>query len=136
MAHFSSGHFLFPPNRARQPRAIAAAFAVASIGAGVARAAPPAPPKLHRAPPISNVIDGVTFEASNWPPDLAAGSKGASRGNHRAVVEVDVSVLAARSPVRVTVPWRRHDPKLGWQSQRKRGLLEASEVGRLLRRHR
>jgi hypothetical protein len=66
---------------------------------------------LHRAPAISNVIDGVVFEAGNWTPDLVAGTKGESWGNHRAVVEVDdAASLAPGANVRVTIPWRRHDP--------------------------
>lgn len=66
---------------------------------------------LHRAPLISNVVDEVVFEAGNWTPDLAAGSKGESWGNHRAVVEVEgAASLAAGANVRVTIPWRRRDP--------------------------
>ena len=115
MGHFSSAHFLFPHNRTRHRSGVAAALAVATFGAVVAAttAAAATPPKLHCAPAVSNVIDGVTFEASNWPPDLTAGTKGASRGNHRAVVEVDATALAGGSPVRVTIPWRRHDPNPG-----------------------
>lgn len=61
---------------------------------------------LHRAAPINNVIDGVTFTTGNWTMDLTPGQKGSSRGNHRAVVEVTSTTL----PARVTIPWRRHDP--------------------------
>lgn len=75
-----------------------------SIGAAPIVTAP-----LHRAPAISNVVDGVTFEAGNWKQDLVPGQKGASLGNHRAVVEID-GAPDSRLPVMVTIPWRRHDP--------------------------
>jgi hypothetical protein len=61
---------------------------------------------LYRAPEIPNVIDGVVFEAGSWEPHLAAGAKGLSWGNHRAVVVLD---SAASDAVLVTIPWRRHD---------------------------
>jgi hypothetical protein len=68
---------------------------------------------LYRAPPISNTVDGVVFEAGNWEPHLAAGAEGASWGNHRAVVVVDdtLTVPGADGPaaVLVTIPWRRRD---------------------------
>ena len=32
--------------------------------------------ELYRAPAISNVVDGVVFEAGNWEPHLAAGEEG------------------------------------------------------------
>jgi len=65
------------------------------------------PGDLYRAPPIPNVIDGVVWEAGNWEPHLAAGARGTSWGNHRAVVVLD-SVLG--DAALVTIPWRRHDP--------------------------
>ena len=58
------------------------------------------------AAPISNVIDGVVFEAGNWEPHLPAGDAGTSWGNHRAVVTVDAS---GADVVVATIPWRRHD---------------------------
>jgi hypothetical protein len=61
---------------------------------------------LFDAPEISNVIDGVVFEAGNWEPHLAAGAEGSSWGNHRAVVEVDSS---GADMVLATIPWRRRD---------------------------
>jgi hypothetical protein len=63
--------------------------------------------ELYRAPEISNVVDGVTFEAGDWEPHLAAGEEGSSWGNHRAVVVLD---SASAEAVIVTIPWRRHDP--------------------------
>ena len=69
--------------------------------------------ELYRAPAISNVVDGVIWEAGNWEPHLAAGDEGVSWGNHRAVVAVEAAGAAeADSPpdaVRVTIPWRRRD---------------------------
>jgi len=67
---------------------------------------PPATGRLFVAPEISNVIDGVVFEAGNWEPHLAPGAKGSSWGNHRAVVTVDSTESDA---VFVTIPWRRRD---------------------------
>ena len=61
---------------------------------------------LYDAPEIPNVIDGVTFEAGNWEPYLAAGDSGRSWGNHRAVVVADG---AEGDMVLVTIPWRRRD---------------------------
>ena len=46
-----------------------AALAVAAAGTLAAGAAQPAAPRLHRAPAISNVVDGVIFEPGNWTPD-------------------------------------------------------------------
>jgi hypothetical protein len=84
-------------------------------------------PRLYRAPAISNIVDGVIWEAGNWEPHLAAGDEGVSWGNHRAVVEVgDAAVGGAeelaggaaetgatpaqeRDAVFVTIPWRRRD---------------------------
>ncbi|MEO8359220.1 MAG: glycoside hydrolase domain-containing protein [Vicinamibacteria bacterium] len=106
MAHCSFAHSLFQGTSSARSRTIVTAFALASIGSAGAIAAAPT---LHRAPAIANVIDGVIFEAGNWTPDLAAGTRGASLGNHRAVVEVEALVLTQGSPVRVTIPWRRHD---------------------------
>ena len=63
--------------------------------------------------PISNVVEGVVFEAGNWEPHLEAGDKGVSWGNHRAVVEIAGSPAADASAgpdaVFVTIPWRRRD---------------------------
>jgi len=68
---------------------------------------------LFRAPAISNVVDGVVFEAGNWEPHLTAGDEGVSWGNHRAVVEVKGAVGAENNTppeaVIVTIPWRRRD---------------------------
>jgi hypothetical protein len=78
--------------------------------AGDASAADDTP--LYRAPPITNTIDGVVFEAGNWEPHLAAGDEGTSWGNHRAVVVVDEALARAEDgvdAVAVTIPWRRHD---------------------------
>lgn len=88
--------------------------ALASLGAAslvaVVWATEPPFADLHRAPAISNVVDGVVFEAGNWTPLLAAGSKGESWGNHRAVVEVEgAAALAPGANVRVVIPWRRRD---------------------------
>jgi hypothetical protein len=60
---------------------------------------------ITQADTISHVIDGVRFEAGNWPPDLAAGQAGRSLGNHRAVIRVDEHAAA----VAVQIPWRRND---------------------------
>lgn len=72
--------------------------------------------ELYRADAIPNEIDGVVFAAGNWEPDLAAGTAGLSRGNHRAVVVLDTMGNTGSVPgadrttaVRVTIPWRRHD---------------------------
>ncbi|MHC4404630.1 MAG: glycoside hydrolase domain-containing protein [Planctomycetota bacterium] len=62
--------------------------------------------ELYRAPKVSNVIDGVVFEAGNWEPHLAPGAEGSSWGNHRAVVVLDG---ASGEAVLVTIPWRRRD---------------------------
>jgi hypothetical protein len=65
---------------------------------------------LYRAPLITPLIDGVAFEPGDWEPHLPAGSEGSSLGNHRAVVSVSAGDVEA---VRVTIPWRRHDPDPG-----------------------
>ncbi|MFC1543747.1 glycoside hydrolase domain-containing protein [Gemmatimonadota bacterium] len=68
--------------------------------------------ELYRAPTIPNEIDGVTFEAGNWEPHLAAGAAGVSRGNHRAVVVVEDEVWRqdpSPEAVLVSIPWRRRD---------------------------
>lgn len=62
---------------------------------------------LYRAPAIPNEVDEIVFESGGWTPHLAAGEKGVSWGNHRAVVEVDSD--AATDAVLVTIPWRRRD---------------------------
>ncbi len=77
---------------------------------------------LYRVPAISNVVDGVAWEAGNWEPHLAPGEEGVSWGNHRAVVEVadppmenpsdaGEGEMAPRNPnaVLLTIPWRRRD---------------------------
>lgn len=90
----------------------AAFTAIAGIVVLTAAAWATEPPfaDLHRAPAISNIVDGVVFEAGNWTPHLAAGAKGESWGNHRAVVEVtDPAALASGGNVQVNIPWRRHD---------------------------
>ncbi|MGD8496992.1 MAG: DUF6067 family protein [Gemmatimonadales bacterium] len=69
-------------------------------------------PALYRAPAIPDTVDGVVWAPGDWTPDLPAGEKGVSRGNHRAVVEVPDSGLAdadEAGAVSVRVPWRRHD---------------------------
>lgn len=53
----------------------------------------------------SRIIDGVQWVAGNWQPHLAAGEKGRSWGNHRAVVHLDGDSPA----VEVRIPWRRTD---------------------------
>ncbi|MDP4651703.1 MAG: DUF6067 family protein, partial [Haliea sp.] len=67
--------------------------------------------ELYRAPTIPNTINGVTFEAGNWTPHLAAGEAGVSWGNHRAVVvvESDNALRLQPSAVLTTIPWRRRD---------------------------
>lgn len=56
------------------------------------------------------IIDGVTFETGDWIPDLIAGQKGVSRGNHRAVVVIDSdSVIDNTEVVWAHIPWRRSD---------------------------
>ena len=95
------------------PRLSCRAIVVAAALIAAAWTAPQEPPRLHRAPAISNVIDGVVFAPGNWTPDLKAGPKGSSFGNHRAVVVLDPLGADASGPygtVRVTIPWRRHDP--------------------------
>ena len=54
---------------------------------------------------ISNIIDGVKFETGNWQPDLPAGQKGGSLGNHRVVIKTEAGFNA----VWVHIPWRRND---------------------------
>jgi Rib/alpha/Esp surface antigen-like repeat protein len=48
----------------------------------------------------------VVFETGSWEPHLAAGDRGSSWGNHRAVVVLD---SADGDAVVVTIPWRRRD---------------------------
>ena len=57
-------------------------------------------------PSPSNVIDGVKYVSGNWKPHLAAGDKGLSWGNHRAVVHVENPTA---NSIRVEIPWRRLD---------------------------
>ena len=79
----------------RRPRHATLVCVLTITGAlAVVRSAPPQQGRLFRAPAVSNVIDGVVFEAGNWTPDLKAGNKGRSLGNHRAVVELDGSPAA------------------------------------------
>ena len=109
MASFWSVRFPWLANNAFRVLLVA----IVGIAAFVAimRADAPQYADLYRAPAMSNVIDGVTFEAGNWTPDLEAGSKGQSLGNHRAVVEIGSGVATTSdTPLRVTIPWRRHDP--------------------------
>ncbi len=73
---------------------------------GACRQAPAPVAPAPEAYTIPNEVDGVRREPGNWTPDLPAGQKGTSLGNHRAVVEVD----SAAAAVRVHIPWRRHDP--------------------------
>ena len=94
-------------------RPIVLAIAVVAAARLAAWTAPPQVSRLYRAPAISNVLDGVVFEPGNWTPDLKAGSKGSSWGNHRAVVVLEGAAASATGPdaaVLVTIPWRRHDP--------------------------
>ncbi len=83
---------------------------------------PPMWADLYRALPISNLVDGVVWEAGPWEPHLTAGDQGVSWGNHRAVVVVEATPLWADSgeaapelrahaldAVLVTIPWRRRD---------------------------
>ncbi|MEZ5316825.1 MAG: DUF6067 family protein [Vicinamibacterales bacterium] len=99
--------------------AVVAALAALAVATACSRE--PVIADLHRAPVIPNVIDGVVFEPGNWAPHLAAGSKGLSWGNHRAVVEIEGPAAGAGAAgtaagrdasgnVVVTIPWRRHDP--------------------------
>ncbi len=67
------------------------------------------PAALFRAPPVPDDVDGVRFTAGNWEPHLAAGAKGASWGNHRAVVELGATGEDRGDAVVVTIPWRRPD---------------------------
>jgi len=78
-----------------------------TVGLSFGCAEMPGTGPLYRAPPISNVVDGVVFESGNWEPHLAAGLEGDSWGNHRAIVEVDDP--GAVDAVAVTIPWRRRD---------------------------
>lgn len=78
-----------------------AAFLIMSC-AGLVKSDEPLP-----APKISNVVDGVVFEAGNWAPHLAPGAEGNSLGNHRAVVVLDDAI--DNQTVMVTIPWRRRD---------------------------
>jgi hypothetical protein len=82
-----------------------AALAMTCVGAAGC-SSDPEYASLHRATPPTNVVDDVVFEAGNWTPHLAAGDKGASWGNHRAVVEVSDT---AKGDIKVTIPWRRRD---------------------------
>lgn len=75
------------------------------------QATQPTTASLYRAPAVPAVVDDVVFEAGNWTPHLEAGAKGDSLGNHRAVVELTEAQASAGQPVRVTIPWRRRDPK-------------------------
>ncbi len=86
------------------------AFLAMALVAGC-QAAPNTRP-LYRAPAVSNVVDGVVWEAGDWTPDLEPGKAGTSMGNHRAVVEVDSALVQGETAaaVSVTIPWRRHDP--------------------------
>jgi Glycoside hydrolase 123, N-terminal domain len=109
MAPSSSVRFHWPAGRF--VRGLSAAAVLLAAIFGVMRAEAPPYADLYRAPAISNVIDGVVFDAGNWTPDLVPGTKGSSWGNHRAVVEVEnAAAVTSDTPVRVTIPWRRHDP--------------------------
>lgn len=79
---------------------------VCTFLAAACRQAPPTYAPAPEAYTIPNVVDGVRYEPGNWTPDLPAGQRGTSLGNHRAVVDVDTAAVA----VRVHLPWRRHDP--------------------------
>ena len=95
--------------KSNEMRSGMAATLLLSLLLPLACSEPPVEPgELYRAPTISNQIDGVVFEAGNWEPHLAAGDKGVSWGNHRAVVEVGPGEDS--DAVLVTIPWRRHDP--------------------------
>ena len=59
-------------------------------------------------PAPSSSIEGVEYASGNWEPHLAAGEKGLSWGNHRAVVEVDVEATL-EAAIEVSIPWRRLD---------------------------
>ncbi len=110
MTFFSSARSHFRAGKTFRRATLAVALAAASFMAVVWATEPPFA-DLHRAPAISNVVDGVVFEAGNWTPQLPAGAKGESWGNHRAVIEIDdTASLAPGANVRVTIPWRRRDP--------------------------
>lgn len=115
--------------RRRLPGAIGLIVMAGILASGLAcQGTEPDTAPLHRAPPIDNEVGGVIFEAGNWEPHLPAGAAGVSWGNHRAVVRLDGEggsggddaggSGSASSPgqdtgldaVRVTIPWRRHDP--------------------------
>ena len=73
----------------------------ASNGPGSSQAGGSESNHLFRAPAISNVMEGVIWEAGNWEPHLAAGAEGVSWGNHRAVVVVvdaEIGEVTAGSP--------------------------------------
>lgn len=108
MPSFSLARFHSLFGKVARGAAVMLAFGTASLVAVVWATEPPFA-DLHRAPAITNVVDDVVFEAGNWTPHLAAGEKGESWGNHRAVVEVPAA-LTPGANVRVTIPWRRHDP--------------------------
>jgi len=99
------------------PVRVAAALLAAGLATGCGEAATDSAP-LYRAPTLSNVVDGVIWEAGDWEPWLPAGSEGTSWGNHRAVVELDTAALRGGAPeaVAVTIPWRRHDADPGDKS--------------------
>jgi hypothetical protein len=100
------------------PAPILTAVLAAGVACGGCGDSAPATAPLYRAPAVSNVVDGVVWESGDWAPDLPHGSKGTSRGNHRAVVEVDSAVVGDEpaEAVVVTIPWRRHDDHPGEKS--------------------
>ena len=109
MPSFSFVRFPFPSGNHLRRAAAVAVIGAATLAAVVWATEPPLA-DLHRAPAIPNVVDGVVFEAGNWTPHLAAGAKGESWGNHRAVVEVtDPAALASGGNVMAHIPWRRRD---------------------------
>ena len=102
-----------PDSRSPLRWALVAAALLCAVALVAAGTAPQPAARLHRAPAISNVIDGVVFEPGNWTPDFKAGPKGSSWGNHRAVVVLEGAAAAVTGPdaaVLVTIRWRRHDP--------------------------
>jgi len=92
-----------------RPRGTFAALAALAALAACAEPALETAP-LFRAPALPNVVDGVTWASGDWTPWLAAGEKGTSWGNHRAVVELEADDGSTTpDAVVVTIPWRRHD---------------------------
>ena len=59
----------------------------------------------HNPTEKENIIDGIVWESGNWKPDLPAGEKGKSWGNHRAVVKIK----SYSRFLGIRIDWRRSD---------------------------